>query len=211
MTRTILFIGGGAAPPHVIKRFMTSDTVVGAADSGYDSAVALGYRPEVVAGDMDSISDPESLSDSKEMNVHVYDTDKDETDTELLFRIMKDRGAKQTIIAGGGSSGRMDHELAILALFERDTYPDIWINDRAEIHCVDTATHAREIETGSTVSVFPVGNGPWKLSSEGLRWPLQKVEWSRSVAGVSNIALTPNISITVHSGRLLIVYPYEDI
>lgn len=211
MTQTILFIGGGRAPQDVVNRFVTPDTVIGAADSGYDSAVALGYRPEVVAGDMDSVNDPGSLSDSPDMNVHVYGTDKDETDTELLFRIMKDRGAKQTILAGGGSSGRMDHELAILALFERDTYPDIWINDRAEIHCVDSATHVREIETGSTVSVFPVGSGPWQLSSQGLRWPLQNVKWSRSVAGVSNIALAPNITVTVHTGRLLIVYPYRDI
>ncbi len=205
----MLFIGGGRAPRQVIERFVTGATLIAAADSGYDSALAAGYSPGLLVGDMDSISVSDGDRGGEGLEVLQFDTHKDRTDTELLFRIVKERGADHIVLAGGGSAGRMDHELGILTMFEREEHPDVWINDRAEIHCIDHAVHEYRVELGQTVSVFPVGRGPWHIRSSGLKWPLQEVRWSREVAGVSNLAVLTDISVTVHHGRLLIVYPYS--
>ncbi|TVQ26920.1 MAG: thiamine diphosphokinase [Spirochaetaceae bacterium] len=205
----MLFIGGGRAPRQIIERFITASALIAAADSGYDSALVAGYSPSLLVGDMDSISEAGGGRGREGLEILEFDADKDHTDTELLFRIVKERGAGFTVLAGGGSAGRMDHELGILAMFEREEHPDVWINDRAEIHCIDHAVHEYRVELGQTVSVFPVGRGPWHITSRGLKWPLDEVRWSREVAGVSNLAVLTDISVTVHHGRLLIVYPYS--
>lgn len=194
----------------MVERFAGPDSFIAAADSGYDSAVASGFTPQVLVGDMDSIHDADAATNTEGLEVLSFDTDKDHTDTELLFALVTDRGLSPTVLVGGGCDGRMDHELAILAMFERSVHPDVWINDRAEMYCVESNTHTHPVRQGRTVSVFPVGEGPWHIESTGLKWPLHDLSWSRSTVGVSNEAVVDRISVTVHTGRLLIVYPYQD-
>jgi thiamine pyrophosphokinase len=41
--------------------------------------------------------------------------------------------------------------------------------------------------------------------SDGLRWPLDTVTWKRGVFGISNVPITDKFTITVISGRFLVV------
>jgi thiamine pyrophosphokinase len=60
---------------------------------------------------------------------------------------------------------------------------------------------------GSIVSVFPLGAGPWRAKSDGLKWPLDDVSWDRGFAGISNVALKENFVIRAERGRFMVIVP----
>ncbi len=174
-----------------------------AADSGLDSCVAAGIVPGLVVGDMDSLSDPSLLRRFPPERVLVFPRDKDETDTEIGLRMLRERGCAQITIAGG-AGGRLDHLLGIAALFERADPPSRWLTDREDIRLV---TGEAEFSgwRGSTVSVFPVGPRAGRLHSEGLQWPLDGLEFQRGFGGISNRAIADRVLVRVGLGALLVV------
>ncbi len=69
------------------------DALVIAADSGYDHAVAAGLHPDVLVGDLDSISRrPGRARGAAGLTIDAHPADKEATDTELaLDRAGRDR------------------------------------------------------------------------------------------------------------------------
>jgi len=64
------------------------------------------------------------------------------------------------------------------------------------------------LQTGALVSVFPLGGGPWKAHSRGLKWPLDDLIWNRGFFGLSNLATEQNISIKAEAGRFMVILPF---
>jgi thiamine pyrophosphokinase len=158
---------------------------------------------------MDSLDDVSLLAAYPAERVMRYPADKDYTDTELAFSLAFEKGCGEIWIIGGGG-GRIDHLFGIRCLFERDFFPRRWITGAEDIFCVDAAvcgSFSGSIGRGSVVSVFPLGEGPWKAGSNGLKWPLDDVCWSRGFFGLSNAAVDDNFSITAEAGRFMVILP----
>ena len=204
----LLVIGGVGPSADVLREKARSMDLIVAADSGLDLAVSAGLTPNLVVGDMDSLSDASLLDRYPPQNVLRFPTDKDETDTEIGLRVMRERGCTDITVAGGGG-GRIDHLLGIAALFEREAPPSAWLTDREEIFLVEKE---REFEgwEGSTVSVFPVGASASHMSSAGLQWPLDGLEFRRGFAGISNRVTGPRVVIKVGSGKVLVIRSRSD-
>ncbi|MDR2759766.1 MAG: thiamine diphosphokinase [Spirochaetaceae bacterium] len=205
--RGIVFIGGlgpGAGQCRVLSR---GADLIAAADSGLIAAEDAGIYPDWIVGDMDSLTDLGRLKKYPEERILRYPEDKDYTDTELALRLLWDKGCDETWLLGGGG-GRVDHLFAIRSLFERDPSPDRWITAEDDIHAV-TGTLSQELPPGSLVSVFPLGAGPWKVESRGLRWPLDDLSWAPGFFGISNIAYEGPFSLRVTKGRFLVILPQE--
>ena len=83
-----------------------------AADRGWDNALALGLSPDVLVGDMDSIS---AVPDGVEL--HRSPAVKDETDAQLAIRCAVSRGADSLTLVGR-IAGRADHTLSLIFLLE---------------------------------------------------------------------------------------------
>ena len=83
-----------------------------AADRGWDNALALGLMPDVLVGDMDSIS---AVPDGVEL--HRSPAVKDETDAQLAIRCAVSRGADSLTLVGR-IAGRADHTLSLIFLLE---------------------------------------------------------------------------------------------
>jgi thiamine pyrophosphokinase len=66
------------------------------------------------------------------------------------------------------------------------------------------------LKRGSLVSVFPLGDGPWKAESRGLRWPLDRLNWNRGFFGVSNLGEEACFSVRALEGRFMVILPGED-
>jgi thiamine pyrophosphokinase len=154
---------------------------------------------------MDSLTDLGRLKKYPEEKIMRYPEDKDYTDTELALRLLWDQGCEETWILGGGG-GRIDHLLAIRSLFERDPSPTRWVTSEDDIHGI-TGAASWELPPGSLVSVFPLGAGPWKAESRGLRWSLDDLPWTPGFFGISNIAGEGPFSIKVTEGRFLVILP----
>jgi len=205
--------------------------LLAAADSGLLLAEAAGLRPDWVVGDMDSLGGEGRLLGYPPGRVVRHPADKDFSDTELALELLWREGCGEVWIAGGGG-GRMAHVFAIRDLFERERFPSRWLTAREDIRCIDSggaasggagfgaaagagfangaaaggSALALELGRGASVSVFPVGLGPWSAESRGLKWPLGEARWERGLFGLSNEALGGPAEIRAGQGRFLIVF-----
>jgi thiamine pyrophosphokinase len=199
----LVFIGGEGPDAELCVRLAAGADVIAAADSGLVFAENAGLRPDWIIGDMDSLDDESRLDAYPLSRVVRFPADKDFTDTELAVNLLFEKGCDEVTIAGGGG-GRLDHTLAIAALFERERYPYRWFTGREEIYVVSNEFHCN-VQKTDTVSVFPLGTGPWKAQSAGLKWPLDSVAWRRGFFGISNTAETEAVMVKALSGRFLVL------
>ena len=201
----VVVTGGKIPNRRVIEPFLSGETVIVAADSGVDNAHRLGLSPDFAVGDFDSIENPDLLERLPSDRVFRHPRDKDLTDTELALAILAERDIFGSVILGGGG-GRLDHLLALVSLFHRNPGPSLWITHNAIIRRL-TADHAIETGKGTTVSFFPLGGEPCRMTTTGLKWPLDDLKWGPGDVGLSNETTERTITVTVSSGALLMVRP----
>ncbi len=203
----VAVVGGEYPDRGSLGPWLHENPFIVAADSGLETALRLGLTPSVVAGDMDSISDRSLLESFREDQVRTVPPEKDETDTELALAVLKERGCHRTLIVGGGG-GRLDHLLAILALFERDDHPSAWITSHDEIMAVDDGIDLVDMK-GNRVSFFPIGRETCTMRSQGLKWPLDTLSWHHGDHGLSNVVTAERAAVEMVTGRLLMVRRLE--
>lgn len=203
-----LLITGGAAPGKEWLQLIREryDTVV-AADSGLDTALRMGAEVDYAVGDMDSLSDESLLQDLPAESIIRFEQDKDFTDTELGLSVMKEKGCRFCCIFGGGA-GRLDHIIGILSLFDRDDGPDMWITESAVIFLIRDTFTLNKMK-GRVVSFFPMGTDVCTMTSYGLKWPLDCLQWRKGDAGVSNVVIEDRMEVKMLTGKLVFVGELE--
>jgi len=207
----VVFTGGEGPGPQMIRGLLDdlAGALMVAADSGLALMEAAGIKPDWIVGDMDSLDNEKRLSHYPKGKVICYPVDKDYTDTEIALALLWEKGCKDAWIVGGGG-GRLDHTFGIRDLFERDRYPRRWITANEDIYCVEGGNEENSslrlaIKQGKLVSVFPLGGGPWKAESKGLKWDLGSARWERGLFGLSNVAIIDEIEINVKQGRFMAI------
>jgi thiamine pyrophosphokinase len=199
------FIGGEGPSIEKCKEIAKRADVIAAADSGLMLAEDAGLRPDIIAGDMDSLDDEARLAKYPSDCVHRFPCDKDLSDTEIAVELLRGAGCTEIILAGGGG-GRLAHIFAIKALFERDCAVCEWHTAHETILLLSSKAqiNLREKE-GAVISVFPIGNAPHKATSENLKWKLDGLEWKAASFGISNLASSDNVTITSLEGRFMVI------
>jgi thiamine pyrophosphokinase len=209
----IVFTGGEGPEPQVIKGLLNDladeRALIVAADSGLVLAEGAGIKPDWIVGDMESLDNGNRLSHYPKERVICYPVDKDYTDTEIALSLLWEKTCKDAWIIGGGG-GRLDHIFGIRDLFERERYPCRWITANEDIYCVDGGDEKKgflkqALKQGKLISVFPLGDGPWKAESKGLKWDLGSARWERGLFGLSNVAIADEIEISAKQGRFMVI------
>jgi thiamine pyrophosphokinase len=202
-----LLVTGGEAPALArLEKRLPGFGLVCAADSGLDTLIGWGRDPDIIVGDMDSMADPGRLSLFPRARIIRASRDKDLTDTEMGLEALAEAGAGRIVLAGGGG-GRLDHLLAIRALFEREApRPAEWHTAHEAVFLVPSG-EARDLEAerGALVSVFPLAEGASGMASRGLKWPLAGLSWGPGGCGVSNVAAEGRFEVAAGRGDLLVV------
>jgi thiamine pyrophosphokinase len=209
-SHTLIFIGGD--PPHPnVRQHLPADAFVIAADSGYAHAIAMGFVPNELVGDMDSISAVD-LSDARDSNILIsqFPTDKDLTDTEIAIASAIARQSTHiTVVSGGGD--RFDH---VLGMVHSLTSCALTVDTTLLIGTarVSYATYTKEFrintQSGNTISLIPIG-GAATVTTTGLQWELNNdTLQSFASRGVSNIATGESVSISVTDGSLAVIEPF---
>jgi len=205
--RGIAFIGGEGPGRRFLREIARGADLLVAADSGLALCEDAGLKPDWILGDMDSLDDPRRLEKYPADRILRFPADKDLTDTELALQFLAEKGCCERWLAGGGG-GRLDHLFAIRSIFDRDSPPDRWFPGKEDIRCLNEgAILGASLPPGSVVSVFPLGPGPWKAESTGLKWPINDLAWERGSAWISNIAAEGPFEIRAVRGRLMILTP----
>ncbi|HET7845950.1 MAG TPA: thiamine diphosphokinase [Acidimicrobiia bacterium] len=208
MDTVLIFAGGDHLRPELAQELPVPDLVV-AADSGYEAAIALGYRVNVVVGDMDSIT-TSPLPDHVIVDRHPTDKDQTDLDLALELAIREDPGR---IVIVGGTGGRHDHELATAGLICSSRWEEVdeidWISSRSRSHVVRKRRMVHG-DVGARVTLLPVGGGVEGITTRGLQWDLSDAHLlPGSTRGVSNVMRAPVADISTSAGCLLVIFPEE--
>lgn len=209
--RGILFTGGYGPDMALAERFLGSADFVIAADSGLVIAEKSGIVPDLIVGDMDSLGDASILSRYPQERIEIWPQDKDYTDTELALAALAKRGIDEVILVGG-AGGRIDHFLALRALFDRQHCPSLWLGDTSIVAAVGSGTPSSAIRISGLsdadpVSVFAAGVGPHLASGSGFHWSVDRLAWENGEFSLSNRAETGSVDLTARSGRFFLVVP----
>lgn len=205
MGDALLIVGGEVPQRNALESRLPSFRAVCAADSGLETAYDWGLYPDLIVGDMDSLTRPELLEIFPKAKTVLASRLKDETDTEMGLRLLFEAGYRDITVAGGGG-GRLDHLLAVRSLFERIIRPREWWTANERVVFVDDLFEV-VLPEGTIVSVFPLAAGAWGMKSSGLRWPLEGLVWGPGDFGVSNEAIGVPVRIEPGVGDLLVILP----
>jgi len=192
-------------------------SVVVAADGGFARAIALGLKPDVLVGDLDSLA-PAGIEAAAADGTRIerFPADKDESDTELALLEAVALGATRVTVLGAFGGPRLDHALANIWLLAHPAFAAL------DLVLLDAGNRARLLTApgpgggpieralpgrlGAIVSLLPLGGDAEGITTRGFRYPLRdeplRVGPTR---GLSNVRVEPDASVTLGSGRLLVV------
>jgi thiamine pyrophosphokinase len=164
-TPVILFGGAPVAPAIIPFLSGLVGLPVLAADGGLHSALAAGFHPIAVIGDMDSLDTDADLPPDIEM---IQCSGQDDTDFEKsLARI-----AAPLIIGVGFLDGRFDHALAVMDVLSRPAYRrPVLLLGGSDVMLRCDGDCQLSLPAGTRLSVWPLWQQAFHHSS-GLDWPL---------------------------------------
>jgi thiamine pyrophosphokinase len=215
-----LIIANGRAPERdgLPAGTLSGAALVIAADGGAATAERLGLLPDLVMGDLDSVTaDVLARAVASGAAIRRVPAEKDESDLELALGEALTRGADRIVILGALGGERVEHVVASLALLDipRGEQVDLAIVDeRSTIRLLvagersgPTARLEIEGEPGDWVSLQPWGGDVVGVTTENLRYPLSDEPLRMGPArGLSNELTAPCGWISCREGRLLVIH-----
>lgn len=194
-----VIICGGECDVNGVPRELLRDAYVIAADSGYNTAKALGVTPDLLVGDMDSVGEVPA-----DVPLHKVKAEKDFTDTMLAVDIAKSKGADDIVIIGGGG-GRADHFLSNVFLLESLENEGIKasLHDGANSVAVVSDRAVTLRQNGGYFGLLALEDSV--VSVSGCKYPLERAQLKRTLPyAVSNEISGESALISVE-GRVVIV------
>ncbi|CAG0956360.1 thiamine pyrophosphokinase [Anaerolineae bacterium] len=207
--RIIIFANGELPDLEKARALLRDDDFIIAADGGTRHALALGLTPNVVIGDLDSISKEERRKiDTAGVEVIKFPADKKETDLELAIDHAMSLHPDQILILAA-LGGRMDQTLANIALLSNLQLAtcNIKLTDGVEeiFFCRDQAKV--EGRSGDIVSLLPWQGAVEGVFTENLKWHLHyETLYPEKTRGISNEMTADTASVSIKSGLLLIAH-----
>lgn len=207
--RAVIFANGELPAPQAVLEWIDTDDLLIAADGGSRHAFSLGLKPQVIIGDLDSITaEAKMMAKQQGAGIMGYPRDKNETDLELALEYAIQQGCTSIrIIAALG--GRLDQTLGNLALLTDPAwqYLDIRLDDGVE-EAWFIRKHATIHGTaGDTVSLLPWGCTAVGVTTTGLKWALNgETLHPHKTRGISNEILAGTATVSIGSGLLLCVH-----
>lgn len=181
------------------------------ANGGTKLALDYNLIPDIIVGDIDSISD-EIINKIKREKIEwkIYPKEKDETDLELAVREALKYSPK-IIYFIGLLGGRIDHTLSNLFFLEK-------IKERGiEVLILDnklriTLMLGREEKIfwgneGEIISLIPLSEKVEGVTLQGLKYPLNnEILYRNLTRGISNEFISKEAKIRISFGTLIVIH-----
>jgi thiamine pyrophosphokinase len=203
----------GAAPfdPLAVRAVAGADRIV-AADGGLDHARAAGLVPDILVGDLDSVSADGLAWATATIAVERHPAAKLATDTELALACAASMHPQRVLLVAG-SGDRLDHAIAAVGALGADALADVpavegwWGSDHMLIARPGRCVHV-DRPVGTTFSLLALHGSCRGVTIAGSRWPLIDADLAPLVGlGVSNEVLEPPCRVDVASGVVTIIVP----
>jgi thiamine pyrophosphokinase len=197
-TAGVTLAGGGGFSLKLLETARKWAPRVVAADGGADRLLRLGVEPEAVIGDFDSITaEARTRLAGRLFPIPEQAT----TDFDKALRSIR----APFVIGVGFAGARLDHGLAVLNGLV--SHPDriCLILGARDVVFLAPLQMRLDLKVGSRLSLFPMG--AVEGDSEGLRWPLQGLQFAPDgVIGTSNEVTGP-VRLQFSARRMLVILP----
>ena len=209
MKRAVIFANGELHNPDAVSAMLEPDDWIIAADGGARHAVACGRRPDVVIGDLDSLSE-EMRTELEGQGTRFirHPAAKNETDLELALLHVATNGVNEVLVLSA-LGGRLDQTIANIQLLARPELRllRVQIVDGDERACLvqDEATITGE--EGDRISLIPIGGDAQGVRTSGLAWQLngEALRFGEG-RGISNEMIARQVHVKLSCGQLLCVH-----
>ena len=211
--RAIVFANGEIRDLQGAKELINPGDILIAADGGARFCREMDLIPDILIGDLDSVSKKdEDYFQKAGTKILKFEPRKDETDLELALLHSLSLEIEQIIILGG-LGRRWDHSLANLLLPALPALDSLNISFWEEGQWIYLIRNEIEIKAdrGSTLSLIPLGGDAEGVNTKWLEWPLiDETLVFGATRGLSNKVLQEKVSIKIKKGKLLCVYGAKD-
>lgn len=201
--KTCLIISGGDF--HTLPINLEYDYVI-APDHGYDYAMRMGIKPDLILGDFDSCQyDKDSI---KEIPVEAFPICKDDTDTMLAIKKALSLGYKHIVIACA-LGARFDHSFANIQsmayVAEQDGVCEL-LGSGEYLRTLSGGSIELPKKEGYSLSLFSLTDRCEGVSIKGSEYDCSDVTFTNAFPlGVSNKWREDVVTVSVSSGILLII------
>ena len=221
-TSATLVVGDGDVPPRAVLDQAWPDWALGVrrvigADGGAARASVLGWPPDLVVGDMDSLPGAEAEAMARRgVGFERWPAHKDQSDLEIALRTALAQSDRRVVVLGALGGLRLDHALAALWLLALPQARG------REVTVIDGTTRVRLLRgpgalelsgrRGDLVTLLPFGTPARGVRTVGLTYALDGETLAVGPSrGLSNVRIDERATVRLEQGRLLIVesHPME--
>ena len=211
MIRACMILGGDIdSSTEFIKDEINKTKFIVGVDSGTDVLRKINILPDVLIGDLDSISADTLLwINENEVEKHVFKPEKDFTDFHLSMKYVGKKGVTDISILGAFGN-REDHFYGnlITALDFSKNMNIILKSENRNCGFLYGENHL-DVKIGEIWSFFPFGEELPVISLNGFKYKLAEktLDYSNPL-GVSNISKENTITVTVHNRAPVLYFRY---
>lgn len=174
------------------------------ADGGANSALKMDLVPDVIIGDLDSIS-PAALNEFKSISKVIRLKRQNDTDVEKCLKYAISKGYDEALLVGM-TGNRLDHTFCNLGIVLK-FFPKINISFVAENSYLKPYNRKAELKTykGETISVYGFDRKT-KISSVGLEFPLKNISLPfGEKESTSNIVTSDKVELKISNGVIFVI------
>ena len=207
MKKGLIISSGKINDYTLLDNLINKNDHIVCADGGIDHIIKIDRIPNIVLGDLDSISDLGiKYIEDKKIKINKFPTIKDNTDTELAINYLNNIGVDEITLIGGTGT-RLDHTIANILLMKRFNQNHKVlriIDDNNIIHYVVDDIKIKRMDE-RFISIIPLNYEGITVSLSGFKYPLDHkfIEFS-STLGISNEIKDEIGIITIHEGEALV-------
>jgi thiamine pyrophosphokinase len=194
--------------PRLTARLAALDSpLVIAADAGASTALAFGYTPDVVIGDLDSIA-AETLDELRRRCVplEAFPRDKNATDGQLAIERALEPRPDKLYLVGFLGGPRLDQALANILMLTSIEVPALLLDRQNECRVLRPgAPLSWRPEPDEVVSLIPLTPTVDGVRTAGLRWPLSSERLVLGdTRGISNEPADQRVTVETRYGLMLV-------
>ena len=198
--KKLIIVGGADFSDDLFKEVYDKEIPIIAADGGANFLAENNIYPELVMGDLDSVSEQNVQNIEPKKIIRIPDQDSTDLEKVLL-------NTQSPLTIGIGFLGsQIDHELAALSALAKFPEKKIILIGEHDIIFLVPPNFSLSSYVGMRVSLYPLDEVTVK--SDGLKWTTNGLIMKPTgQIGTSNKAIGKSIHLTPNQPKLLLILP----
>ena len=202
-----VIVCNGQVNTKFLYSFISENNFLIAVDGGANKLIKTKFEPDLIIGDMDSIS-KNSLKKYRKSEIKRFPVEKKEIDLELAIDYCLQKKFKEIIILGAIGS-RADMTLTNIFVLNQipKTIKAKIVHENQEIYLIPKKKYLIEGIPGEKISLFPIEGKVKGLTLKGFKYELKNFNLKFGLGiGFSNEFKNKKAWITLKDGKLLCVH-----